>query len=672
MPMKHEATMSRSEALDIISNWSCSDVLLLLKKNGVGEACWKAAEKRQIDGDELLHLTEGKLALWKTDLARPHIWDLWTFVEEVKKNPEVFAQGAERQQADSSIGSEETRAESRASSSDNISWDADQVIASTPKSQTNPTGRDDDASPDFRSSLRMFQENDRRSMRADPLRSSNVSLNRRSQDKSLEESPPDGSATYANVSATVVNDQTTYANLPFVNDQTTTTKHNVEQAQEETLKNSSRLHKSGLTKSLADQLREQLEIRANRSPNKSSPAQRPDNTTDKPRESFLHCAKSNGTTGTSHTLPYFHSNRRSPVSGVASLDTSSRASQGSTSGSDGGGGGGSDQAQQLRNLPKPPPSMSLRELDLVANLPRRPTVGSDSDADAEDEEDDGEGYEAFDEQIVERHQQQRGSVVSVDSFASVRDDHGLPQQQQQPPPQQPPPPPPPDGGGLDDEEVYEIYESITESPDDENGREYINADFKVRPDPPPLPAKPPPNLTANLNNKNKTEAKSERSTENKKSATLPHTGSSSSLSSSCSNNNSNSNAARPLPPPPNRQQSYIDRPWFHNLTREQANLLIEEKGTYDNSADGYFLIRPSTTNPTNPLVLVLWCKNRVYNVPIRKRPDNKYALGSAKTEEKSFISVDEIIPYYKREKLILYSGGVQSATTYLTETPPKN
>uniref|UniRef100_A0ABD2WBK6 Uncharacterized protein n=1 Tax=Trichogramma kaykai TaxID=54128 RepID=A0ABD2WBK6_9HYME len=508
MPMKHEATMSRSEALDIISNWSCSDVLLLLKKNGVGEACWKAAEKRQIDGDELLHLTEGKLALWKTDLARPHIWDLWTFVEEVKKNPEVFAQGAERQQADSSIGSEETRAESRASSSDNISWDADQVIASTPKSQTNPTGRDDDASPDFRSSLRMFQENDRRSMRADPLRSSNVSLNRRSQDKSLEESPPDGSATYANVSATVVNDQTTYANLPFVNDQTTTTKHNVEQAQEETLKNSSRLHKSGLTKSLADQLREQLEIRANRSPNKSSPAQRPDNTTDKPRESFLHCAKSNGTTGTSHTLPYFHSNRRSPVSGVASLDTSSRASQGSTSGSDGGGGGGSDQAQQLRNLPKPPPSMSLRELDLVANLPRRPTVGSDSDADAEDEEDDGEGYEAFDEQIVERHQQQRGSVVSVDSFASVRDDHGLPQQQQQPPPQQPPPPPPPDGGGLDDEEVYEIYESITESPDDENGREYINADFKVRPDPPPLPAKPPPNLTANLNNKNKTEAKS--------------------------------------------------------------------------------------------------------------------------------------------------------------------
>ncbi|CAB0030429.1 unnamed protein product [Trichogramma brassicae] len=603
MPMKHEA-MSRSEALEIISNWSCSDVLLLLKKGNyidfVARTGYRDEPDVDKDGNLLLHrttplhravkrkdffahslfivynryeanytdefewrgggllqggretpdrrgraareytrillhisfiytkirdrnlraqhLTEGKLALWKTDLARPHIWDLWTFVEEVKKNPEVYAQGAEQPQADSSIGSEETRAESRASSSDNISWDAEQVITSTPKSQTNSTGRDDDASPDFRSSLRMFQENDRRSMRADPLRSSNASLNRRSQDKSLEESPPDGSATYANISATVVNDQTTYANLPFANDQTTTTttKHDVEQAQEETLKNSSRLHKSGLTKSLADQLREQLEIRANRSPNKPSPVQRPDNTTDKPRESFLHCAKSNGTTGTSHTLPYFHRNRRSPVSGVASLDTSSRASQGSTSGSDGGGGGGgSDQAQQLRNLPKPPPSMTLRDLDLVANLPRRPTVGSDSDADAEDEEDDGEGYEAFDEQIVERHQQQRGSIVSVDSFASVRDDHGLPQQQQQQqppppqqPPQQPPPPPPPDGGGLDDEEVYEIYESITESPDDENGREYINADFKVRPDPPPLPAKPPPNLTANLNNKNKTEAKS--------------------------------------------------------------------------------------------------------------------------------------------------------------------
>lgn len=39
--------------------------------------------------------------------------------------------------------------------------------------------------------------------------------------------------------------------------------------------------------------------------------------------------------------------------------------------------------------------------------------------------------------------------------------------------------------------------------------------------------------------------------------------------------------------------------------------------------NGYFLLRPSSSNPNNPLALVLWFKDRVYNVPVRKRSDNR-------------------------------------------------
>jgi len=55
----------------------------------------------------------------------------------------------------------------------------------------------------------------------------------------------------------------------------------------------------------------------------------------------------------------------------------------------------------------------------------------------------------------------------------------------------------------------------------------------------------------------------------KKSATLPH-------ASSNTQSLSTERATRPLPPPPERQ-SYIDKPWYHNITREQAIVLIEER-----------------------------------------------------------------------------------------------
>lgn len=50
---------------------------------------------------------------------------------------------------------------------------------------------------------------------------------------------------------------------------------------------------------------------------------------------------------------------------------------------------------------------------------------------------------------------------------------------------------------------------------------------------------------------------------------------------------------------------------------------IFTEDSYNNPQDGYFLLRPSTTKVRNPFVLVLWYKDRVYNVPVRKRNDNR-------------------------------------------------
>lgn len=55
--------------------------------------------------------------------------------------------------------------------------------------------------------------------------------------------------------------------------------------------------------------------------------------------------------------------------------------------------------------------------------------------------------------------------------------------------------------------------------------------------------------------------------------------------------------------------------------------------------DGYFLLRPSTTHVGNPLTLVLWYKDRVYNVPVRKRRDNRYENTSLITRDNHFANI---------------------------------
>ncbi|XP_043493799.1 putative uncharacterized protein DDB_G0294196 isoform X2 [Polistes fuscatus] len=389
------------------------------------------------------------------------------------------------------------------------------------------------------------------------------------------------------------------------------------------LKNVSRLHGT-IEKSLAEQLKEQLELRNSKKPMVGPKpegiiSKRPTNFTTISKQlqkSFLHDESK------TKLRPQNDLQRRmavppppTPKKNVDQILTKKRKDE--------------------QDLPKP--SISIRNLDLIANLPTR------------QEESESE-YEQFDEQIIEQNQKSAmsriGSKQSLNSGAqsSIESIYQ----------------PSSTTSCEEEQEQYEIYESIKEPPEDNDN--YLRPIQKAPNDniqPPPLPIKPAISLPSTLH-LTKSNNANERSPD-KKSATLPHSGSNTSLSL-------NERTTRPLPPPPDRV-SYINKPWYHNVTRSQAITLISEQSTYGTPQDGYFLFRPSTTNVNSPLALVLWCKDRVYNIPVRKRSDNRYALGSEKLNEQSFSSIEEIVTCYTKTELVLYTGGVQTGSTKLTDTP---
>ncbi|XP_018370856.1 PREDICTED: lymphocyte cytosolic protein 2-like isoform X2 [Trachymyrmex cornetzi] len=580
--------LSRADALNNISTWDTEGVLCLLRKNGLEECC-KAVMKRQIDGDELLHLTDGKLALWKSDLTRPLIGKLLTFVQELNKSPELYLLDKiiEIQQNDdhlSDSGSWGTDFEDEAAEENNSTANVQEIIK-----------------PSLIKNKQMSLQNN-----GIPISRIPTLL----QPKKIIK--PEQEETYANCKSSPNEEENMYANC--------------QEMKPPPMRNVSRLHNE-LEKTLAEKLKLELEELKRRNGPTKKPEIRskpetlplkkiPMTASDKksPQKSFLH----NG--------PKMHErvpNEQSKTQrrmGVPPPPEPKRNKDYT-----------SEEIKKGADKELSIPPIILRNFDLVANLP----------AQTEESEDE---YEPFDENIIEKNEISR--VDSKQSLHSGR--QGSVESVYKPP----------SAASHEEEEDYEIYESITETPEDNDYLSPIQRTNDTQ-EPPPLPAKPsPPPLSSTLPSRTKSEK--ERSPD-KKSATLPHAGGNTSMSTE--------RATRPLPPPPER--SYIDKPWFHNISREQAIILIKEQGTYSNPQDGYFLLRPSMTNLGNPLTLVLWYKDRVYNVPVRKRSDNRYALGSAKVNELSFSTVEEIIVFHMKEELMLYSGGVQTGSTKLTDTPPK-
>lgn len=82
-------TRSKQAALQEIRRWTVEDVLAVLEKNGLGD-CADVVKKREVVGEMLLQLTEGKLALWKRDINQNKIRTLAAFVEDLKMHPEKY------------------------------------------------------------------------------------------------------------------------------------------------------------------------------------------------------------------------------------------------------------------------------------------------------------------------------------------------------------------------------------------------------------------------------------------------------------------------------------------------------------------------------------------------------------------------------------------------------
>ena len=51
------------------------------------------------------------------------------------------------------------------------------------------------------------------------------------------------------------------------------------------------------------------------------------------------------------------------------------------------------------------------------------------------------------------------------------------------------------------------------------------------------------------------------------------------------------------------------------------------------SQDGMYCIRKSSRGGDRPYVLVVYYEHKIYNLPVRRRSDNKYALGAEKQGE---------------------------------------
>ncbi|XP_072289980.1 B-cell linker protein, partial [Eucyclogobius newberryi] len=109
-----------------------------------------------------------------------------------------------------------------------------------------------------------------------------------------------------------------------------------------------------------------------------------------------------------------------------------------------------------------------------------------------------------------------------------------------------------------------------------------------------------------------------------------------------------------------------NREWF----AKDCNRKMAEELLLSVKKDGAFLVRNcSTPNSHQPYTLAVLYQQKVYNIPVRFLDETqRYALGKGgKKNEEFFSTLDDIISYYKNNKLLLIDRMSQAKqTTYLT------
>uniref|UniRef100_A0A8C7C311 Lymphocyte cytosolic protein 2 n=1 Tax=Neovison vison TaxID=452646 RepID=A0A8C7C311_NEOVI len=102
------------------------------------------------------------------------------------------------------------------------------------------------------------------------------------------------------------------------------------------------------------------------------------------------------------------------------------------------------------------------------------------------------------------------------------------------------------------------------------------------------------------------------------------------------------------------EENSLNEEWYVSyITRPEAEAALRKI-----NQDGTFLVRDSSKKTiTNPYVLMVLYKDKVYNIQIRYQEESQvYLLGTGLRGKEDFLSVSDIIDYFRKMPLLLIDG----------------
>ncbi|XP_017510470.1 lymphocyte cytosolic protein 2 isoform X2 [Manis javanica] len=111
---------------------------------------------------------------------------------------------------------------------------------------------------------------------------------------------------------------------------------------------------------------------------------------------------------------------------------------------------------------------------------------------------------------------------------------------------------------------------------------------------------------------------------------------------------------KPRPASPGEEENSLNEEWYVSyITRPEAEAALRKI-----NQDGTFLVRDSSKKTiTNPYVLMVLYKDKVYNIQIRYQEESQvYLLGTGLRGKEDFLSVSDIIDYFRKMPLLLIDG----------------
>lgn len=118
---------------------------------------------------------------------------------------------------------------------------------------------------------------------------------------------------------------------------------------------------------------------------------------------------------------------------------------------------------------------------------------------------------------------------------------------------------------------------------------------------------------------------------------------------------------RALPPTPQEQTTTnilqsddirVQSWYFGGFNRYEMDALIKEQ-----NKSGMFAVRDNSKGGETPYTLVVYFNNKVWNLMIRRRQDQHYALGTPKADEMKFRGVADMINHYRTHEVTLAGEG---------------